>query len=164
MINRGDIFWIEPDDSRAAEASYAHPHVVVQAIESASDLGQALEIRARVFVEEQGVPAELERDVHDAGCTHLLATLGARPVGTARYRHTPEGCKVERVAVLRDHRGRGIGSALVHYLCGAVSNEALYVHAQVSAVSFWERLGFSIEGVPFDEAGIVHRVMRLRAP
>ena len=29
-INRGDVFWIEPDDSRGAVPSYSHPHVVVQ--------------------------------------------------------------------------------------------------------------------------------------
>jgi mRNA interferase MazF len=30
-INRGDVFWIGPDDSRgAAGAAYSHPHVVVQ--------------------------------------------------------------------------------------------------------------------------------------
>ena len=131
-------------------------------IESATDLSHALAIRARVFVEEQGVPAELERDGHDAGSTHLLATLGVRPVATARYRHTPEGCKLERVAVLREQRGRGIGSALVRYLCATLSSEVIHVHAQVGAVPFWEGLGFIVEGEPFDEAGIVHRAMRRR--
>jgi len=29
-INRGDVFWIGPDDSRGAVPSYSHPHVVVQ--------------------------------------------------------------------------------------------------------------------------------------
>jgi mRNA interferase MazF len=29
-INRGDVFWIEPDDSRGPAPSYSHPHVVVQ--------------------------------------------------------------------------------------------------------------------------------------
>lgn len=29
-IHRGDVFWIAPDALRAPEASYAHPHVVVQ--------------------------------------------------------------------------------------------------------------------------------------
>jgi mRNA interferase MazF len=29
-INRGDVFWIGPDDSRGPAPSYAHPHVVVQ--------------------------------------------------------------------------------------------------------------------------------------
>jgi len=29
-INRGDLFWIAPDDSRGPAPSYSHPHVVVQ--------------------------------------------------------------------------------------------------------------------------------------
>jgi mRNA interferase MazF len=29
-IDRGDLFWMEPDDSRGAVPSYSHPHVVVQ--------------------------------------------------------------------------------------------------------------------------------------
>lgn len=29
-INRGDVFWIGPDDSRGPVPSYSHPHVVVQ--------------------------------------------------------------------------------------------------------------------------------------
>lgn len=29
-INRGDVFWIPPDDSRGPVPAYSHPHVVVQ--------------------------------------------------------------------------------------------------------------------------------------
>ena len=29
-INRGDIFWVEPDESRGPVPGVAHPHVVVQ--------------------------------------------------------------------------------------------------------------------------------------
>jgi mRNA interferase MazF len=29
-INRGDLFWIEPDESRGSLPGYSHPHVVVQ--------------------------------------------------------------------------------------------------------------------------------------
>lgn len=29
-INRGDVFWIAPDDARGPVPSYSHPHVVVQ--------------------------------------------------------------------------------------------------------------------------------------
>ena len=30
MINRGDVFWLPPDDSRGVIPCYSHPHVVVQ--------------------------------------------------------------------------------------------------------------------------------------
>lgn len=29
-IDRGDVFWLPPDDSRGPAPSYSHPHVVVQ--------------------------------------------------------------------------------------------------------------------------------------
>jgi mRNA interferase MazF len=29
-IDRGDLYWIEPDDARGPAPSYSHPHVVVQ--------------------------------------------------------------------------------------------------------------------------------------
>jgi mRNA interferase MazF len=29
-INRGDLFWIEPDESRGSIPGYPHPHVVIQ--------------------------------------------------------------------------------------------------------------------------------------
>lgn len=30
MINRGDLFWVEPDESRGSIPGFSHPHVVVQ--------------------------------------------------------------------------------------------------------------------------------------
>lgn len=29
-INRGDVYWVAPDDSRGPAPSYSHPHVVIQ--------------------------------------------------------------------------------------------------------------------------------------
>lgn len=29
-INRGDVYWVAPDDSRGLAPSYSHPHVVIQ--------------------------------------------------------------------------------------------------------------------------------------
>ena len=136
----------------------------IRAVESAVERSQAFEIRARVFVDEQGVARELERDAHDAACPHWLGTLEGVPVATARYRRTDEGWKLERVAVLRERRGLGIGAALVRHACSALPGEAIHVHAQIGAVAFWERLGFVAEGERFEEAGIPHRLMRLRRP
>ena len=115
-----------------------------------------------MFVEEQGVPAELERDGLDGEAEHYLARVGERPVGTARARRTAKGWKLERVAVIRAERRSGIGLALVrHVLEHAPADAVVYVHAQESALGFWLRAGFVVEGASFEEAGIVHRWMRL---
>lgn len=139
---------------------------VVQAVSEAERaLGRAL--RYEVFVEEQAVPAEVEVDGLDGECQHFLACLGqsgaaagGEAVATARARATKRGWKIERVAVKRAHRGRSVGAALVRYILGhAPRGRPVYVHAQASALGFWQRMGFVAEGPSFVEGGIPHCVM-----
>lgn len=129
----------------------------VQRAGGSEDIARALAIRQAVFVEEQGVPAELEQDGLDEQAQHFLACVGPRPAATARVRRTSLGYKLERVAVEREYRGRSVGAALVaHVLEVLGSEQVVYLHAQRSAVGFWERLGFVVRGEPFWEAGIEH--------
>ena len=118
-------------------------------------------IRKSVFIEEQHVPKELEWDGLDPSCTHVLATVGATPVATARL--TPQG-QIGRMAVLREFRGRGIGSelltAMIEQARRAGHTEVL-LHAQTSVIGFYNRHGFVAEGETFMDAGIEHRTMRL---
>jgi predicted GNAT family N-acyltransferase len=122
-----------------------------------------LAIRHRVFVHEQGVPAELEEDTADPTSLHLLAISGAHgPVGTGRL--LPDG-HIGRIAVDRTFRGRGIGTALLKQLIAhaqMAGHEAAVLHAQCSVEGFYARFGFRAEGDVFEEAGIPHRRMRLR--
>jgi predicted GNAT family N-acyltransferase len=127
---------------------------------SAVELAAAREIRRAVFIEEQGVPAELEADGLDPSCDHFLVFRSGAPVGTARVRRTEKGWKLERVAVLRQFRGLAAGAALVeHVLRTLPPAERVYIHAQESALGFWQRVGFSADGPRFEEAGIPHRYM-----
>jgi predicted GNAT family N-acyltransferase len=128
-------------------------------------------IRIAVFVDEQGVPREAELDQHEASAVHLLAEADGRPVGTMRWRAVPPAtAKLERVAVLPEARGLGIGRALVLEALrqvAAAGLRAAVLHAQTSAAPFYDHLGFLAEGEPFDEDGIEHIRMRLepvRAP
>jgi predicted GNAT family N-acyltransferase len=127
---------------------------------SAPELEMVRAIRQAVFVEEQAVPVELELDGLDGDAEHFLARLGSLPVATARARHTPNGWKIERVAVLGAQRRLGVGRLLIEHVLGhAPPGKRVYIHAQESALGFWERLGFVAEGPSFDEAGISHRRM-----
>jgi predicted GNAT family N-acyltransferase len=127
---------------------------------STSELVAAQAIRHTVFVEEQAVPVELEVDGLDGEAEHFLARLGSLPVATARARRTAKGWKIERVAVLAPQRQLGVGRVLVQgVLEHAPLGLEVYVHAQESALGFWERLGFAAEGPRFEEAGIGHRRM-----
>lgn len=117
-------------------------------------------VRVRVFVEEQGVPLELEWDGADAGAGHLLACdHNERPIGTARV--LPSG-QIGRMAVLPDWRKQGVGTALLKEalrLADAPGLPAPFVHAQSDAVPFYHRHGFRAQGPEFWEAGIPHRLM-----
>jgi predicted GNAT family N-acyltransferase len=131
---------------------------------SATELEVARAIRRTVFIEEQAVPAEVEVDGLDAAAEHFLARLGSLPVATARARHTARGWKIERVAVLAAARRLGVGRVLIqHVLASAPEGALVYVHAQESALGFWQSAGFVVEGSSFEEGGISHRRMRYAA-
>jgi predicted GNAT family N-acyltransferase len=128
---------------------------------------ELMSVRTRVFVEEQGVPPSMEQDEHDPACLHLLARRGDEPVGTARLdlgQGESRG-KVGRVAVLAALRGQGVGVELMralHAQAAARGLGALWCHAQLAAIPFYLRLGYRAEGPEFAEAGIAHRLMRIR--
>lgn len=119
-------------------------------------------VRGQVFIDEQGVPPELERDADDPVCAHVLARDAAgRAVGTGRI--SPSG-RIGRMAVLREWRGRGVGAAMLHGLIGQARAEGLAevsLHAQAPAIPFYARHGFIVDGERFQEAGIEHQAMRL---
>ena len=120
-------------------------------------------IRRTVFVEGQGVPEALEIDGLDPDCTQFLARAGDRPVGTARLRELGGRAKAERVAVLAGHRRDGAGRALMQALEAEArrrGHRELVLNAQVEVLPFYERLGYTVCGAGFEEAGIPHRPMR----
>lgn len=132
------------------------------------DLDAAFTIREEVFVEGQGVPADEEYDEYDRAATtrHYLACVHGQPAGAARWRPTDHGVKLERFAVLPDFRGRGVGEALVRQVLADVQAEVpdaaqVYLHAQLSAISLYERTGFHKVGKQFEECDIQHYKMVL---
>lgn len=121
-----------------------------------------LAIRFEVFVEEQGVPAELEHDEHDARALHLLASVDDLAVATARM--LDDG-HIGRMAVRRAYRGSGIGGQLLRAMLGQARARGLrevFLHAQCSAEPFYENHGFIARGEVFVDAGIDHRTMVCR--
>ncbi|QGZ37720.1 putative GNAT family N-acyltransferase [Pseudoduganella flava] len=118
-------------------------------------------VRLEVFVQEQGVPAELEMDDNDAACLHAVAYDAAGiPVGTGRL--LPDG-HIGRMAVLKRVRGTGIGSALLRGLMDqarARGHAEVVLSAQTHAAPFYLAHGFVVAGDEFHEAGIPHVDMR----
>jgi predicted GNAT family N-acyltransferase len=114
-------------------------------------------IRHEVFVIGQNCPEELEWE-HEEESIHYLALLDGEPVGTARWRETEKGIKLERFAVLAVARNKGIGSALVQALTQELNaaGKLLYLHAQLEAAPLYAKFGFKPKGDNFWEAGIEH--------
>ncbi len=125
-----------------------------------ADMTAVYAIRTAVFQAEQGVAAALEWDGADEAATHLIAKLDGQPVGTARLRRVDDRtAKLERVAVLAAHRGQGIGHQIVVTALAVLAAQqvkGVKIHAQVTAKSFYENLGFTAAGDEFVEAGMWH--------
>jgi len=122
----------------------------------------AAPIRFAVFVEEQGVPRDIELDEYDALSIHVVAFDDEKPVATGRL--LPDG-HIGRMAVRKHWRGRGIGTALLEELIKAARQRGdpeVALSAQVHAVAFYRAHGFVEEGGEYLEAGIRHQAMKRR--
>lgn len=136
----------------------------VQPVTDEPGLEACRALRREVFVQEQGVSEEEEWDGRDGESRHLLALGESGPVGTARVRLIgPHVAKVERVAVRKAFRGRGIGRLLMEAAERTArdlgAREAV-LGAQVTALPFYRHLGWTAGGPEFLDAGIPHRRMR----
>ncbi len=117
-------------------------------------------VRFAVFVEEQGVPREIELDEQDAVSVHAVVFEDQGPVATGRL--LPDG-HIGRMAVLKECRGRGIGSAMLEKLVEVAVQRGypqVVLSAQVHALPFYRAHGFLPEGDEYLEAGIRHQEMR----
>ena len=134
-------------------------HVAVRGWDEAEAC--VMPVRTEVFVVEQGVPAEIERDALDAVCRHAIARdAGGRVIATGRL--LPDG-HIGRMAVLRTARGAGVGGAVLQALIAEAARRGLpevALNAQTHALAFYRRHGFEAVGEVFMEAGIPHRAMR----
>jgi predicted GNAT family N-acyltransferase/gamma-glutamylcyclotransferase (GGCT)/AIG2-like uncharacterized protein YtfP len=159
LIRSGD--YLALGDERNPSSS-----IRVKKISSRWDIDRAFAIRMRVFVKEQGVPAEIELDRDDRRAVHFLATIVGKAVGTGRVVLHRRSAKIGRMAVLKSYRRKGVGKALLKRAivnARKLGGEKIYLHAQVPVIGFYEKMGFRCVGPVFDEAGIPHRKMVLGA-
>jgi YbgC/YbaW family acyl-CoA thioester hydrolase len=121
----------------------------------------ALPLRRAVFVDEQGVPSELEADGRDAQAVHAVAynRLGLALATGRLIGREPGVAQIGRMAVLAGMRSGGLGRSVLEALLDAASARGcreVVLHAQASALPFYRRAGFVERGVPYEEAGIAH--------
>jgi len=137
--------------------------VIIRAVDWTDQREQLLAVRFSVFVDEQGVPAEMEEDEYDSQALHLLATApSGEPVACARMIHSNNLGHIGRMAVLPEYRRLGLGTRLLRRLLQLADRQGLaqvQLHAQCNAEGFYRKQGFLSFGEVFEEAGIPHRKM-----
>ena len=116
-------------------------------------------VRKSVFIDEQNVPVELEWDGLDPECTHFIVQSNSTAIATARLK---DDGQIGRMAVLKPYRGLGIGTKLLTAVLTHATESGftrVYCHAQVQVVDFYRKIGFTVEGEKFMDAGILHRAV-----
>jgi predicted GNAT family N-acyltransferase len=140
------------------------PDTRITVIDSSAALMPAVfALRHEVFVVEQAVAPELERDDFDAGAVHLVARRDDDVIGTLRIVRNGETARIGRMAVRAAMRKTGIGSRLMttaEAVAAQMGVKEIVLHAQLSAGDFYRRLGYRDRGDIFDEAGMAHIEMR----
>lgn len=126
---------------------------------------KAFAIREEVFVVEQRVAPEEEFDAYEDDSHHFVALdEKGEPVGSARWRFTDKGIKLERFTVKDTLRGKGLGTKIVKAVLDDIASNTekgtyLYMHSQLDAVPLYSKFGFQKKGDQFDECGIMHYLM-----
>jgi predicted GNAT family N-acyltransferase len=140
------------------------PGGVTASVATAADMADVAALRTRVFVMEQGVPAEIEQDAADATAVHVLSRDDSgRVVATGRLLVHGRTAGIGRMAADAAVRGRGHGAAVLaelHRQAMLRGVAEIELHAQVSARGFYERAGYTAVGAEYEEAGIAHITMR----
>lgn len=133
--------------------------IEIHRVKDKKEMDLVHEIRREVFIREQGVPEELEMDELDQDAVHVLAYVDSMPAGCGRMTFNGAEAKIGRVAVRKDMRRTGIGTGMCKLLISLAEDkciDTIYVNAQLTAVDFYNGLGFEREGDAFFEAGIKH--------
>lgn len=129
------------------------------------DFEKCLAIRRLVFIIGQNVPEELEIDGLDKNSIHYMISINQIPVGTARVRHLGNKAKIERVAVLSEHQGHGIGQKLMQFIIKEQKQSkvitTICLSSQVHAIAFYQRLGFNVCSAEYLDANIPHKDMEM---
>ena len=133
-------------------------------VTNSRELKDAYKVRETVFIGEQQVPKDIEMDEYDDKAIHFVVYQKELPIAAARIRpyQNQDIVKVERVAVLKEHRKTGIGKDLMNYIeheARKMGYTKFRLHSQRHAERFYTKLGYITISVPFYEASIEHVTM-----
>jgi predicted GNAT family N-acyltransferase len=136
--------------------------IEVKIIQDAHQLDAAMEIRKKVFQEEQGIDQSLDFDGKDEHSDHFVAYKEKTAIGTGRLRYSFDGrkiAKVERMAVLKEFRGKGVGRQMIEAMHDYLKSKDvsdIKLDAQEGVKGFYEKMGYEQNGEVFVEVGLPH--------
>jgi predicted GNAT family N-acyltransferase len=139
--------------------------VEVRVARTKSELAAALELRGRVFCEEQGVSFEADQDGRDHEATHIVAVDDGVVIGTCRLLFRGQVARLGRLAVQQERRGENVAAEILSEadrIATEAGSESIALHAQTYAQSLYERAGYVEYGPTFVEEGIEHVAMEKR--
>ena len=118
-----------------------------------------------MFCDEQNISEDIEFDNLDHLCNHFMIYKESEAIATARVRKKENHIfKIERVAVLVEHRNIKVGSFLINeiikYYYETENKSSIILHSQVAVEKFYKSLNFVSYGENFLEDGILHIAMR----
>ncbi len=144
----------------------------IQKVTTEEQLKKTLQLREEVFCQEQGVALKDEIDVFDdlnhKKSIHIIVTEKNKVIATMRVVNSIDYAKIGRVAVAKDYRRKNVGFKMMNFAIDEclkenlfnVRNKYFYVESQVTAIPFYEKLGFSVYGEQFDDCNIPHKKMK----
>jgi predicted GNAT family N-acyltransferase len=136
--------------------------ITVRPTRDQKEVTAALALREDVFVSEQGVSLDEERDGRDAGALHLVVLDDGAVVGTCRLLFEGTTVKLGRMAVARSRRGLGLARALLTEAEAQSRTRRarrIVLAAQLNAQALYDRAGYDAYGDVFLDAGIEHVMM-----
>jgi hypothetical protein len=120
----------------------------------------AVALRYEVLRKPLGMVYTPEQLAEEATETHVIAVADAKVVGVLLLKRiSDKKLKMRQFAVDDAFQGQGIGSALVAFAEDfAIENgfSIITLNARMTAVPFYERLGYDVVGDEFVEVGIPH--------
>jgi len=140
----------------------AENQILFFVVKTMEDLQKCFSIRAIVFCDEQKCPYSREMDGLDFSAIHFLATIEEEPAATARMRLFKDYAKIERLAVRKEYRGKGIGKEMFTFVVKHINEmgyKKIALHAQAYLVKFYEDFSFVKQGEKFLDANIEHYYM-----
>lgn len=137
----------------------------IKIVKNKKELEHVMKIRETVFVIGQNVPRDIEIDEFDKVAKHVIVNYKNIPIGCARIRFVKGKAKLERIAILKEYRGKGFGKIIMNYLinyCKSKKVYGIYMNAQYYLKDYYKKFGFKPIGKTFMEAGIKHIKMHLK--